>query len=136
MEVQPKPLRVAHVRDLAVLEQPIGGKQVNFLQGAVQSIAVPFRRGEAFVAAFGRLHRVGADLPAPAPPVTLQMSTADCQMAAFSSETSCSTSGRVKERNHTIRSAQAMPAQSTGITACNGFVFQTCSIDFSSGSCA
>src|SRR5215471_1752956 len=67
-------------------------------------------------------------------PASLQMSRVDRQMAAFSSKKAGNMSCRVKERNHTVRSAQTMPAQSSGITSCNGFAFQTCSIDCSSGS--
>src|SRR5271166_6031153 len=50
MKIQPQPFGVAHVRHLAVLEQPVGGKQVNLLQRAVHRVVVPFRRGEAPVA--------------------------------------------------------------------------------------
>src|SRR5947207_2941625 len=69
MEIKSKLFGVAHVRHLAVLEEPVRGEQVSFHQRAVQRIAVPFRRSETFVAANRRLPdtapatRAGTALP-------------------------------------------------------------------------
>ena len=52
VELQALPLRRAQVRDLARLaQQPVGGEQVEFLQRAIDGVALPFGRGEALVRA-------------------------------------------------------------------------------------
>ena len=58
MEIQPPLFGIVNVRHLAVVEQPVGGKQINLLQRAVHRVIVPFLRGEALVAELGGLPRV------------------------------------------------------------------------------
>ena len=66
MEIEALPLGITAGFDgLAVLEQPVRGQQVHLLEGPVDRVLVPFRGGEALVAA---LLRVGRGRLGKAPP--------------------------------------------------------------------
>src|SRR4028119_964288 len=70
VEFEPPALRLIHALRLfrALLQQPVGGEQVGFLQRAGRRVGVPLRRGEPLVAAAGRGRRPRPRPPAPRRP--------------------------------------------------------------------
>ena len=72
VEVQALPLRLVHALDLALLQQPVRGQQVQLLEGAVDRVVVPFRRREPLVGR-GRRRSLGLVGAGHAPPALARL---------------------------------------------------------------
>src|SRR5271165_1708518 len=137
MERDPLPFFLIQVGIVALLQQPVRRQQIHLLHRAVDGVVLPVRRGEPLVVR----SRSGSGTPALAAQPAIAGIVPDRDrrtqcVGAQLHEGAHRSLGFRSERSQTVRSALAIPAQSTGTICRYGLAFHIWSIECSTGSCA